>query len=203
MKNNNYIISGILAVAVIVLFILQFTGRKGDTKYSETVGIVRDSTGFRLPIAYIRTDSLLVKYKFSIDLNNDMLKKVEDNRLNIKQREDKLKKDYADFQQKAQNNIFITQERAQQEYNRLEGQRQDLENYATQVNQDLAMEQSRLNQQLFDTITANLKIFNTPKKYEIIFSNVGTDNILCADDSYDITSDVIEFFNARYVPAKK
>jgi outer membrane protein len=44
-----------------------------------------------------------------------------------------------------------------------------------------------------------LKQFNTPKKYEYILSNAGTDNILYADEKYDITTEIIEYLNARYV----
>ena len=59
-----------------------------------------------------------------------------------------------------------------------------------------------MNQQLQDTIVSALKVFNNPQKYQLILSNVGTDNIVYADDSYDITKEIIEFLNARYVPSK-
>jgi len=203
MKNSNYIISGILAVAVIVLFILQFTGRKGDTKSLEVAGAITNSTGSHLPVAFIRTDSLMAKYKFFIDLSNDLLKKQEDKTLIIKQRDDQLKKDIADFYQKVQNNVFISQERAQQEQSRLEGRQQDLQKLVAQSDREMSIEQAKTSQQLQDTIIAALKIFNTPRKYELIFANAGTDNILYADDSYDITNEVVAFLNARYVPAKK
>ena len=203
MKNSNYIINGILALAVIVLFILHFTGRKGDAKSLENAGTIADSTGFHLPVAYIRTDSLLPNYKFFNDLSDAWMRKREDKMLTIKQREDKFKKEYTDFIQKAQNNLFISQERAQQEQNRLAGMQQDLEKFAAQAEQEIALEQAKMNQQLTDTIIAALKIFNTPKKYEMIFSNTGTDNILYADDFYDITTEVTGFLNARYVPEKK
>jgi len=203
MKNSNYIINGILIVAVIVLFILHFTGKKGDAKLLETVGITNDSTGSHLPIAYVRTDSLLLKYKFSNDLNDALLKKVEDRRLSINQKANVLNKAVADFQQKAQMNAFISQERQAQEQDKLIKQKQDLDNLASQADKELSIEQMQMIQQVTDTIVAALKVFNTPKKYQLILSNAGTDNILyAADDSYDITNQVVEFLNARYVPAK-
>jgi len=203
MKNSNYIINGILIVAVIVLFVLHFTGKKGDAKLLETVGITNDSTSARLPIAYIRTDSLLLKYKFSIDLNNALLKKVEDRRLSINQKADTWNKAVNDFQQKAQMNAFISQERQAQEQDKLIKQKQDLDNLASQADKELSVEQMNMIQQVTDTIISSLKAFNTPKKYQLILSNAGTDNILyAADDSYDITNEVVEFLNARYVPAK-
>jgi len=202
MKNSNYIINGILLVAVIVLFILQFSGRKANAKHPEIAELMADSTNFHLPVAYVRTDSLLPNYNFFNDLNEIYIKKMEDRRLVINQRADKLNKDVIDFQQKVQMNAFITQERAAQEQDRLLKQKQDLDNYADQVNKELSLEQAKMLQQVTDTIIAGLKLFNTPQKYQLIFSNAGTDNILYADDSYDITKEVIDFLNARYTPSK-
>jgi len=202
MKNSNYIINGVLIIAVLVLFILQFTGKKGVAKQLESIGVFSDSTHSHLPIAYIRTDSLLSHYKFFLDLNDASIKKIEDKKLIINKRQDQLQKEVNDYYQKAQMNAFITQERAQQEQNRLSGLKQDLDNYIAQANQEMQMDQAKLQQQLTDTIISALKIFNTPKKYEMILSNAGTDNILYADDSYDITNEVTDFLNARYVPAK-
>jgi len=202
MKNSNYIINGVLIVAVIVLFILHFTGKRGNAKQLETAGIVTDSTGAHLPIAYIRTDTLMAKYKYFNDLNDAFLKKYEDRRLTVNQKADLLNKAVADFQQKAQMNAFISQERQEQEQSRLIKQKQDLDNLASQVDKELSNEQVKMIQQIQDTIISTLKIFNTPKKYEMILSNAGTDNILYADDYYDITNDVVEFLNARYVPSK-
>ena len=202
MKNSNYIINGILVVAIIVLFILQFTGKKTNAKRSEMTEFVTDSTGFHLPIAYIRTDSLLPKYKFFNDLNEAYIKKVEDRKLAVNQKADILNKAVIDFQQKVQMNAFISQERAAQEQDRLIKQKQDLDNYTDQVSKELSLEQAKMLQLVTDTIIASLKMYNTPQKYQLILSNAGTDNILYADDSYDITNDVIDFLNARYVPSK-
>ena len=43
--------------------------------------------------------------------------------------------------------------------------------------------------------------FNKDKGYQIIYSNTGSDNILFADDKYDITKEVTEFLNKKYGPA--
>ena len=203
MKNSSYIINGIFAVAIIILFIMQFTGRKSNGKNSENMEAVTDSIDYHLPIAYIRTDSLLPNYKFFIDLNEAGIKKIEDKKLIINRRSESFKKEVLEFQQKAQMNAFISDERRMQEQNRLANQQQDLEKFMAQVDQEITIEQSKMQQQLIDTIITALRIYNTPKKYEMILSNAGTDNILYAEDSYDITKEVTDFLNARYVPVKK
>ena len=197
MKNVNYIINGILAVAVIVLFILHFSGRKGTQSSNHNL-FKSDSTNALLPIAYIRTDSLLANYKLFQVLNEASMKDMENHQLDLNQRKQKFEKDAQDFQQKVQQNIFLTQERINQEGSRLEKMRTDLENYAAQIQQNLADKNAQMQRQLQDSVINGLKAFNNPQKYQMIFSNIGTDNFYYIDDAYDITKDVIDFLNARY-----
>jgi outer membrane protein len=202
MKNTNYIVSGILAIAIIILFILQFSQNENKTK-TESGVFNSDSVSFRLPIAYIRTDSLLTSYRFSNDLNDAMLKKVEEQQVIVNKRSQKFQQEVADYQQKAQMNAFYSQERRQQEETRLSRQEEELQKFANQTRQNIAVEQMKVQQQLQDTILSALKLFNTPQKYQVIFSNVQYDNLFYADDVYDITQEVIEFLNARYTPVKE
>ena len=203
MKNSNYIINGILLVAIIVLFILHFTTKGANSKGTEISDSVKDSIGNRLPLAYVRTDSLLSNYKFYNDLSEEMMRKRDDKMLIYKRQEDKFQKEVLDFREKVEKNAFYSTERAQQENNRLTRLGQELEKTGAAIEQELSIEVMKMQQQLNDTIKEALKEFNIPKKYEMIFSNVGTDNILYAEDAYDITIEVIEFLNARYVPEKK
>ena len=199
MKNVNYIINGILAVAVIVLFILYFSGRNGNQSSNHNL-FKSDSTNTLLPIAYIRTDSLLANYKLFQNLNEASMKDMENHQLDLNQRKQKFERDVQDFQQKVQQNIFLTQERMQQEGARLEKTRTDLENYAARIQQNLADKNMQMQRQLQDSVLNGLKSFNDPQKYQIIFSNIGTDNFYYIDDAYDITKEVTDFLNARYTP---
>jgi outer membrane protein len=202
MKNANYIINGILAVAVIVLFILHFSGGKSN-QLSSSSSFGGDSINQSLlPVAYIRTDSLLNNYKLFKDLSEASMKELENHRVDINQRKQKFEREAQEFQQKIQLNAFLTQDRANQEGARLEKTRNDLERYAAQIEQSLSEKQMQMQQQLQDSILSGLKLFNTPQKYQIIFSNVGTDNFYYVNDAYDITKEVVDFLNARYTPAK-
>jgi len=201
MKNSNYIINGILLVAVIFSF--HSCNKGSDVKSQESFSSFSESTGFHLPIAYVRTDSLFSNYKFSVDLSDALMKFRDDKVLILRRQEDRLQKEAADFREKQERNVFITAEKTQQEINRLTRMQQDLEKLMASTEMEIATEQARITQQLHDTIVASVKLFNTPKKYEMILTNVGTDNILYADPSYDITLEIIEFLNARYVPEAK
>jgi len=203
MKNVNYIINGILAVAVIVLFILHFSGGKSNRSNNYNLFEGDSINKSLLPIAYIRTDSLLANYKLFQDLNEASMKDMENHQLDLNQRKQRFEKDVQDFQQKVQLNAFITQERMNQEGARLEKTRSDLEKYAAQIQQSLADKNAQMQRQLQDSVLNGLKSFNTPQKYQIIFSNIGTDNFYYIDDAYDITKEVTDYLNARYTPAKE
>ena len=116
MKNINYVINGVLAVAVVILYIMQFSGKK-ESSVTRTFASAGDTTAL-LPIAYVNVDSLLLNYNYSKDLNEIILKKQENSRANITQKARSLQGEMQDFQRKVENNAFLTRERAEQEQQR-------------------------------------------------------------------------------------
>ena len=115
MKNNvHYVIEGILAAAIVCLFAMQLSGNKGGG--ATTAHVDADSLEVSLkafPVAYINVDSLLQKYNFSIDLNEQILKKQENARASYTQKARSLQAEVKDFQYKMQNGAFATRERAE------------------------------------------------------------------------------------------
>ena len=196
MKNTNYIISGILAVAVIILFVLQFTGNKQTTK--DNLTIVGDSIPAHLPIAYVDVDSLLTNFNFYTQLVSNYENKLSKQNGQLNQRYQKFQRDITEYQQKAQNGAFLTMERMQQEETRLGRVQRELEQAAAQMEQELALEQRIISQRLSDTLSIAMKKYNEPQKYQMIFTKTGNNNILYACDSYDITQEVIDFLNSNY-----
>ncbi len=200
--NKNYIINGVLGIAIIILFILHFTGKKGS---SQDAGVVAgDSTAVRLPIAYINTDSLLLNYGYAKDLNETLLRKAESSRATLNQKGNKLQADMLEFQRKYDNNAFLSPQRAQEEHANLMKRQQELQEQMERSQQELALEQMKMNQQMTDTVIAALETFNKGPKYQIIFNNVGGNStMLFADKAYNITAEVTDYLNKRYTPAKK
>ena len=201
MRNINYVINGVLAVAVVILYVMQFSGKK-ESGVTRTFAPAEDATAL-LPIAYVNVDSLLLNYNYSKDLNEIILKKQENSRANITQKARSLESEMQEFQRKIENNAFLTRERAQQEQQRLLNKQQELQNLDNQLAQELMQEQQKLNEQLRDTIVSQLRAFNQDKGFQVVFSNTVGDNILLAGDTYDITAELLEFLNRNYLaPAK-
>jgi len=201
MKKFNSILAGLLWVAVLGFF-AQCSSNSGN-KSSQPVYIGSDSVGVHLPVAYIRSDSLLKNYRFANDMNDAMMKELEDQSANLNQKKQKHEREVEEFQRKVKLNAYLTQERMQQEYERLGRQDEELNRYAANIQNSLAQKSALVSQQLQDTILVQIKEFNTPKRYEMIFSNIGSDNFFFIDESYDITKEVIDYLNSRYEAAKK
>lgn len=205
MKNVNYIINGVLAVAVVILFVMQFSGKK---EVSETKAVATETgdTISTLPVAYVNVDSLLENYNYAKDLNEIILKKAENSRANVNQKAASLQSEMQEFQRKIANNAFLTQERAEQEQQRLLNKRQELQDLDNRLSQELMEEQQKLNEQLRDSIVSQLKVFNQSRDqsrgFQVVFSNTAGDNILLANDAYDITAELLEYLNKNYATKK-
>jgi len=202
MKNINYLINGVLAIAVIILFVMQFTGLgKKDAVSMKTANELAGEGGSIIPVAFVYIDSVLEKYYFSIDLNEQMTKKNESVRASFNQQLRNFQTEVEGFQYKLQNNGFISQQRAEQEQARLERKRDELQALDEKYSMEIMEENQRLTTQLRDTIIAHLKDYNSVKGYQIIFGNSSANlvnPILLADDRYNITDEVIEFLNKKW-----
>lgn len=197
MKNISYVVNGIMAVAIVVLFILFFTSKKQTEDPSAALKFESDST-LTLPIAYVDVDTLLAKYNYAIEISELLMNKSETSKATINEKQRRLNAENQEFQRKYQNNAFLSQERAEQEYQRIQKLAQELENTAGRLEQELAMEQLKYNVQLADSVRACIKEYNKTANYQVIFSNSRMDNILLAKDSYDITNQVLSLLNSRY-----
>lgn len=202
MKNVHFIIEGILAAAVIVLFVLQFSD-----KQVAGLSVVKQNDSLQtsigtLPIAYINVDSLLLHYTFSKEMNEQLLRKRESSMATLNQKGKELETEIGEYRRKLQNNAFLSQERAQSEENRLGKKQNELQELEQRLNIEITQEQSSMNEQLRDSVYNFLKTFNKENPYQIILSNTFNDNILYSAEKYDITKEVIEQLNARYMRKK-
>ena len=201
MNRMNYLMNGLAALAFIVLF-SQCAGKtENQTATATPAQATTELSGMK--IAYVEIDTLLTKYNFCIDLNEAMMKKSENIRLTLTEKATALQKEQQDFQKKYENNAFLSQERAQQEYARLTKMEQDLEALRNKLQNGL-MEENNKNSLMFrDSINAFLKEYNKTHGYNLIFSNTGFDNLLYADSVFNITKEIVDGLNARYSSSSK
>lgn len=199
MNKIQIIVNSVLAAAVVALFVIFFTVKPGCCKQQEVVECAGvESVEGTLPIAYLNVDSLLQGYTFAQEASEKLMSKQEDARLKLNTKARTLQQEMADFQRKYENNAFLSQERAQSEYQRLQKKQQELEELEQKLTNDILLENQKLNLQLADSLEAFLAVYNADGRYQMILSNNAHDNILSAMDGYDITDAVIAGMNARY-----
>ncbi len=193
------ILNLVLLVAVILLYVLHFSSSCSlkDRAVTETATVAKKDSAELLPIAYINVDTLLQNYSFSKEANERLLAKSQKSQNELARRMDKWQKEGMEFQKKLQANLFLSQERAEQENARLMKERQDLEQLQSKMAQELMAEQQKVNEQLKDTIDTFLKEYNKTKKYQVILSNTLNDNVLYSEEGYDITAEIVELLNGR------
>ena len=151
MNKIQTVVNVILAAAVVALFVLHFTSRPAAAGSADEAAVVQEGN---LPLAYLNVDSLLLKYTFAQEAQETLMSKQEDARLKLNTKLRTLQKEMADFQQKYENHAFLSAERAQSEYQRLQKKQQDLQELEDKLTQDIMLENQKLNLQLADSLTA-------------------------------------------------
>ncbi len=207
MKNFNTIALAILALAVVGLYVLHFTGKGEKQVEVECANLVADSAivetpvdslSNSFPVAYINVDSFLLNYEYAKKLNETLLKKQEKSRKELVSAQQKLQAELEVFQQKYQAGGFLSKESFEQEQNRLFKKDQELQTLEQRLAQDLITEQQKVNMRLRDSINSFFEFFNADKRYKLILSNTDADNILYAEPMLNITSEVVFVMNQRY-----
>jgi outer membrane protein len=200
MKNASIVFNAVLAVAVVVLFVLHFTG--GKSMNHSTDGSSGGDQDSDFPLVYINTDSLLLKYDFAKHINEELMKKEENSRTNFNEQAKVFQQDVSEFQRKVQNNGFISLDRAKKEEQRLAERERVLQELNNRLSNELMMEQSRVNKQLRDTLIMFLEEIQPKRNFKVVMSNTMGDNVLYSAKGQDITNEVVTALNARYNASK-
>ena len=186
-------------VFVLVTVCLVACGNKASKEVKKTAapaGTVALSVS--ATIGVVNSDSILEKYTFAIQARETMTKKAEDARLSLNTKAKQLQKELADFQNKINNNAFLSRERAEQEASRLQKKQAEIQMHGETLENEFLAEQQKLSLQLKDSINMAIREINKDKRFSMVLSTSSlTDNVLYVDDNLNITNEVLEFLNSR------
>ncbi len=191
MKSISWIVNGVLAVAVIVLFVLHFSTNSTPTKAS-----INDKGGVK--IAYFEIDSIQNSYEFFKEVKSSLQVKDMENTKQLTN----LKNEYiAKYQELQKNAQFLSQAE-------VASRQQDLvkaeKNYTAkeqQLSQELQEESFKRLQEVKKKIEVFLANYNKNKDFAFILSS-NADLMYYKDTTYDITADIIKGLNADYKSKK-
>lgn len=204
------VINVVLAIAVAVLYFLQFSGNDDSGKTTKgsqgerPVMEMQDGTG--PSIAFVNSDLLLEKYdlveKLAKQLESESRKKDAD----LASRQEELESEAAYFQESVQKQS-LNEESAQRIYEQLMAKQQDLYQLQQQYGAELSQKEFEMNVTLLDSVRNFLDRMNIDNKYDYILNYNASGSILQARDAFDITEAVLEGLNReykeKYGPAEK
>ena len=194
MKNLSIGLNVLLLIAVIVLYILHFSGNgKSTSDQGGTATVNADAK-----IVYINMDTLLNNYTQSRELNEAFLKKLEANRTELNIKVKNFDREAAEFRNKVENNGFMTRERAEQAQMDLMIKQQNLQKLQQEMTENAQREQMEINRKLYDAITNFLTEYNKAKGFQLILSTTLGGNVLFAQEGFDITNEVVSQLNEQY-----
>ena len=199
MKNVSLILNAVLLVAVAVLYYLHFSSRTSPSPSLTAGKPAPDSTTAKNPlaekIAYVNSDSLLMNYQFyknTIQQLEERRKKLE---TEIGGRARSLENEAVSFQQKGRN---MTLEQAQLTEQNLYRKQQELVQYRDRLSQQLAQEEQERTEELYNNIANYLKDYTKDKPYKLVLGYTKGGGILFADNSLEITQEVLAGLNKEY-----
>jgi outer membrane protein len=203
MKNVSFIINGILAIAVAILFYqvntLKNSGDvspQNETENKNPIIVTSASNLADAKIAYINTDSINEHYAYIADFTKVLKSKKSVIENQMQTLTTKFQKDYESFQQSAQAGIATEADLMKQKTN-LERQQQDIANKELQM-QNLGIELEEKNIELNKNVKDYLAKYNNGKfDYVLSYSDM-MPTILLVNPKLDITNDILKGINQEY-----
>ncbi|OFX60077.1 MAG: hypothetical protein A2046_16500 [Bacteroidetes bacterium GWA2_30_7] len=199
MKNLSLIFSIIALVGVITVMIMAHNGhsKKSESKNESTKIYFNDSTGTSTRIAFINTDSLLLKYNLYNELKDKLLSHQKELEAEFGRKSSTFEKEAAEFQRKVQNNSFLSLESAQAQEQEMYKKQQDLMELKDNMSNQLMTKEQEMTGQLFDSITKVVKEFNADKKFNYIINNNLSSTLLYGEENFNLTDTIASILNSR------
>ena len=207
MKNNlSVILNIVLLAAVAVLFYLHFASKKeiasvkdkADSTPKLTFTVPKNLAGAR--VLYVNIDSIDQKYEAFSDLSKEAGNTYAFKQKQYQKKAMDLQQRYDTYQQKIQMQTIsgddaIKEEAAinagMEELKKMEADLSVLENSAMEKNARIT-----------NDITTYFKEYSKDKHIDYILAYGGASNVLYANDSLDITTDVLNALNENYRKTK-
>lgn len=197
MRNISLVLNIVLLISVGILYYLHFKTKPGTTDEDE-------STNRYLPVSnsgivFVNSDSLLDEYEFY--KNEKKQFEAAQNRIKneLQSQGEKLQQEVEVYQQQA---IGMTDtERAKKE-EQLTMKQQQIMQKKEELLDKLDADQSKSSEELYSRLNKYLKKLNNGRNYNYVLGFQKGGGILFANDSLNITKDVVEGLNKEYAEEK-
>lgn len=198
MKVNTLKFSG-LATAIAIVSVMSACGNK-ETKTEGTMAKPAVEAE-KDKIVFVDSDSLLNKYEYFKVLKTKMEAKGKAADADLKAKGQAFQRDMQQYQSQA--NSMTAEQRSETEQ-RLARKQQELQAYQQNAGAAFQNEQAKEQEALYNKVADYLKEYAKKKGYKMVLKyQKGMGDILFADASLDVTSEVIKGLNEAYAKEKK
>ncbi len=164
-----------------------------------------DSTAVAGSIVFFNIDKVVENYDMANDLRSVVETKISGIQSEIDRRGNKLQKDANDFQNKMDKGL-LTSSVANVQYQKLQQQQNEYQQYAVRKQQEMAEEQQVMLNQIMNAIAEYVQQYNAEKQYALILTTTGAvlpAPVVTGSPALDITDEILAGLNAAYVKTKE
>ena len=197
MKIANIVINVVLAAAVVVLFIFQFSGDEKKEKGGELAASAVLADPGEISIAYFNMDSVMSNWDLYFDLQQELSQKQTELEADFAGRTETFYQSVQDAQYKIQKGL-VTRAEAEQLQQQLGTEEQNLQVLQNQYAQQLQEEGMVKNRQMLDRIETYVAELSEVQGYSYVYSYAFGGNLIYGAKSLDITSAVVKGLNDKY-----
>jgi outer membrane protein len=191
---------GKIATAVALVSVMAACQDKGAPSTTTTKTTETGTVSAKDQIVYVNSDSLLTKYDYFKDLKTKLDAKSKSAQNDMGAKTQAFQREVAQYQQ--QQNTMPADQRASTEQ-RLARKQQELQAYQQNAGAALQNEQATEQEKLYDKVADYLKGYAKTKGYKMVLTySKGNSAILFADETLDITTEVIKGLNEDYKTKK-
>jgi len=186
----------VMLVGLIVLYILHFKSTGSESK--SITGAVEKANKGSISVAFVNNDSILSNYELVKKMRADLTakgKRLEDE---VAAKQKAFEKDAAYFQEQVAKKA-ISDQSAQEIYGQLQQNQQQIYGLRDKYTAELQQSEMDMNVALLDSVMNFLHRYNEKYRFDYILGFTKGGNILFANDTLDITGDVIKALNAEYL----
>jgi len=185
----------VMLAGIIILFILHFSG--SGSKSSALSGAIAKANKGAISVAFVNNDSILSNYELVKKMRADLEAKGKRLEGEVAAKQKAFEKDAAYFQEQVAKKA-ISDQSAQEIYGQLQQNQQKIYQLRDSYAAELQQSEMDMNVALIDSVMNFLKRYNDKYKFDYILGFTKGGNILYANDTLDVTNDVIKELNAAY-----
>ena len=192
----------LLFIGLVLIYIFHFTGVGTHSKYNPDASEPMIAEDGVLKVAYVDSDTLLAKYQYAIDLQEE-LNQYRDQQMASGQRQmEQFQKDYNDFIQNGEK-MTLTQQQAKE--TELKQRYEKLSTLEAEVTNKVMQKQMESNIELLNRIFAFVREYNAAnQQFDIILRKTFVDSpTIYMNPAMDITDEIVNGLNEEYKSVKK